>query len=733
MVNEVENVYNDFWQLQQQYQEHSGAVNTSTSPSVQYAYEDGSANTVRPREITYPHGNTVGLGYGTTGGADDLLSRIDSIAKDGDTVAGYNFLGLGTPVIVQYPDPAVQYNLATGSAPGLYAGLDTFGRVIDCRWQTTGGSPVDLVRLKYGYDRASNRQWRQDSVAESLSKNFDEFYLYDGVYRLAGLARGLLTGGPPFTGVTGQTFGESWSLDTTGNWGGYTQESTAGTDTLAQTRTANAVNEITGITNTVGSAWSQPGYDAAGNTTTMPQPNSPGNPYSAIFDAWQRLRFLNDTSGPAPVLVQENQYDGRNFRTVRNTYASGTLSDSRDFYYNSWHAVEERVSGAVDRQYVWGLRYIDDLVLRDRFTGSETLNERLYAMQDGNWNMAGICDGDGTVKERYAYAAYGVCQFLNPEYSSLSLSAYDWSMLYTGRELDPQSGLYNYRARTYDPSQGRFMQLDPVALSGGANLYEYVGGQPTDRLDPNGTVPIYCSCYTRRYNWNYTWVQIECSGKPETCCASACIGYRGWSGSWYGLPELRPQPPQSNASAPSAACIPAVIATGAGAETVTGVGTAASEAGATTLAGGGATTVVATGTEGVVVVASGSTVTGAGAAVAGGGVVITGGVVAAGGAVFVAGVGVGYAGGEYVLRPLAYDPLANRLCRPLPKPVDIDVDVTEECEKKADCYCMCLKYNPNTPSETEGPYPIGRMTRSACKSLPYKKREYSYCYCKGDP
>ena len=70
----------------------------------------------------------------------------------------------------------------------------------------------------------------------AVLKYFDEFYLYDGVYRLTSLARGLLTGGPPPTGVTGHTFGESWSLDTTGNWGGYTQESTAGTDTLAQTR-----------------------------------------------------------------------------------------------------------------------------------------------------------------------------------------------------------------------------------------------------------------------------------------------------------------------------------------------------------------------------------------------------------------------------------------------------------------------------------------------------------------
>ena len=314
VVNEVQNVYNEFWQLQKQYQEHSGAVNTSTSLSVQYGYADGSANTIRPTSITYPNGNILNFGYGTSGGKDDLLSRIDSIADGSDTVASYNFLGLSTPVIVQYPDPVVQYTLVTGSGAGLYSNnLDRFGRMINCLWQETSGStPAALVNLGYGYDRASNRKWRRaDNVSKSLTapKYFDEFYNYDGVYRLSSLARGQLSGSPP-TGVTGQSFGETWSLDTTGNWGGYTQQSAAGTDTLDQSRTANAVNEITRITNTVGGTWAQPGYDAAGNMTTMPQPNSPGNPYSATFDAWQRLRFVNDTSGSSPVLVQENRYDG---------------------------------------------------------------------------------------------------------------------------------------------------------------------------------------------------------------------------------------------------------------------------------------------------------------------------------------------------------------------------------------------------------------------------------------
>jgi RHS repeat-associated protein len=36
---------------------------------------------------------------------------------------------------------------------------------------------------------------------------------------------------------------------------------------------------------------------------------------------------------------------------------------------------------------------------------------------------------------------------------------------YTGREYDPESGLYYYRARYYDPEIGRFLQPDPLDMA----------------------------------------------------------------------------------------------------------------------------------------------------------------------------------------------------------------------------------------------------------------------------
>ena len=56
---------------------------------------------------------------------------------------------------------------------------------------------------------------------------------------------------------------------------------------------------------------------------------------------------------------------------------------------------------------------------------------------------------------------------------------------YTGRE-DDGLGLYYYRARYYNPSQGRFISEDPIELAGGVNLYAYVGGNPISFVDPMG-------------------------------------------------------------------------------------------------------------------------------------------------------------------------------------------------------------------------------------------------------
>jgi len=58
---------------------------------------------------------------------------------------------------------------------------------------------------------------------------------------------------------------------------------------------------------------------------------------------------------------------------------------------------------------------------------------------------------------------------------------------YTGRESDGITGLIYYRARWYDPQQGRFITEDPVGFaSGDTNFYAYVKNDPVNRVDPLG-------------------------------------------------------------------------------------------------------------------------------------------------------------------------------------------------------------------------------------------------------
>ena len=230
---------------------------------------------------------------------------------------------------MDHEEPDVRLDLIGSSHS--YSGFDRFGRVVDQKWYDYGSSS-DVDRYKYGYDRASNRLYRENTK----TSNKDEYYSYDDVYRLEIADRGNLNTGK--TAISGTPVRKlTYNLDPTGNWDAFVIQN-SGAFELLQGRTHNEANEIDGgaddFQTTSGTDWANVSHDANGNMTVVPQPNALGSSYDLTFDAWNRLVKVEDGA----TTVAEYEYDGLNRRITKDV--SGTV---RHFFYSDqWQVVEER-------------------------------------------------------------------------------------------------------------------------------------------------------------------------------------------------------------------------------------------------------------------------------------------------------------------------------------------------------------------------------------------------------
>jgi hypothetical protein len=81
----------------------------------------------------------------------------------------------------------------------------------------------NVDRIKYGYDLSGNRIWRENVVSRADDFMFDEKYVYDQINRLNRMDRGELK---PNRTLIHKQFSQEWSLDATGNWRKFLEDST---------------------------------------------------------------------------------------------------------------------------------------------------------------------------------------------------------------------------------------------------------------------------------------------------------------------------------------------------------------------------------------------------------------------------------------------------------------------------------------------------------------------------
>jgi RHS repeat-associated protein len=283
-----------------------------------------------------------------------------------------------------------------------------------------------LDGASYGYDYAGNRTSKTNYL-----NGITEGYNYDLIYQLTQVAQG-------------PTTTESYSYDAVGN-----RLSSLGVPSYSY----NPSNELTASSN--GSYT----YDANGNTLSDPS----GKQYTWDFENRLTQAVVPGTNGGTTTF----KYDPFGRRIQK----SGPLGTT-NYLYDVFDLLEDTgTSGGVVASYTQSDQIDQPLAMIRGGAAS-------YFQADGLGTITSLSNQVGSIPRTYGYDSFGKVT------GSTGTLAND--LQYTARELDPETGLYFYRARYYDASLGRFVSEDPIRFKGGDDFFRYTGNDPVDYGDPFG-------------------------------------------------------------------------------------------------------------------------------------------------------------------------------------------------------------------------------------------------------
>jgi RHS repeat-associated protein len=214
-------------------------------------------------------------------------------------------------------------------------------------------------------------------------------------------------------------------------------------------------------------------YDKNGNTTRIAEEDQV---MLLHYDGNDRLiKVTTEENGQVTSTVTyAYDADGNRIQTNADGEVTQYVVDSNDSLAQV--IAELDANNQVNVAYLHG----DDLI--SQYRG----NEVNYYHYDGLGSTRTLTNPNSEVTDSYTYEAFGELQ----EQTGNTENNY----LYTGEQLDPNTGDYYLRARFYHPGSGRFLSMDsfdgnaqdPITL----HKYLYANGNPVNMVDPSGYFSI---------------------------------------------------------------------------------------------------------------------------------------------------------------------------------------------------------------------------------------------------
>ncbi|MDX9823069.1 MAG: RHS repeat-associated core domain-containing protein, partial [Syntrophales bacterium] len=315
---------------------------------------------------------------------------------------------------------------------------------------------TDRGDFSFAYDAGNRRTSRTYPNGTATA------YAYDPNNRLTGMA----------TTKSGATIASTtYTLDDAGNRitksGGSTSWSYA-YDAIYRLRQATGSGRTETYT-----------YDAVGNRLTSGGLTiSPEQTTTYAYDGEDRMTGVTITQGGKTKEIRfgYDPFGRRISKTIQSDAigtdcANNTCPRTTYYLYDGPNiALEYDQASNITARYTHGPNIDEPLAV-------EKDNQAYYYHADGLGSVIALSDAQGSIVQQYDYDSFG---------NMTTTGGITQPFAFTSREFDPETGMYFYRARYYDPKVGRFVTKDPIGFKGGINVFAYVQNNPVNKLDPSG-------------------------------------------------------------------------------------------------------------------------------------------------------------------------------------------------------------------------------------------------------